>query len=43
MVGRTLWADASLRWLQGEINDAALVEQVAGNFAALVDAWRASR
>ena len=43
MVGRTLWADASLRWLKGEIDDATLVEQVAGNFAALVDAWRQSR
>jgi 5-dehydro-2-deoxygluconokinase len=43
MVGRTLWAGPSLRWLQGEIDDAALVDEVARNFAALVDAWRASR
>ena len=43
MVGRTLWADASLRWLKGEIDDAALVDQVATKFAALVDAWRATR
>ena len=43
MVGRTLWADASLAWLKGEIDDAALVDQVAGNFTLLVDAWRASR
>ena len=43
MVGRTLWADASLRWLKSEIDDAALVDQVAYNFAALVDAWRATR
>ena len=43
MVGRTLWADASLRWLKGEIDDAALVDQVASHFAALVDAWRATR
>ncbi|MDE2398806.1 MAG: DUF2090 domain-containing protein, partial [Burkholderiales bacterium] len=43
MVGRTLWAEASLAWLKGEIDDAALVEQVAARFTLLVDAWRASR
>jgi 5-dehydro-2-deoxygluconokinase len=40
MVGRTLWASASLRWLRREIDDAALVTEVAQNFACLVDAWR---
>lgn len=40
MVGRTLWADASLRWFKGELDDAALVNEVAQNFAVLVDAWR---
>lgn len=39
MVGRTLWADASLKWFKGEIDDAALVDEVAHNFAILVDAW----
>jgi 5-dehydro-2-deoxygluconokinase len=43
MVGRTLWAEPSLAWLKGQIDDAFLLEQVAHNFAALVDAWRASR
>ena len=43
MVGRTLWAAPSLRWLRGEIDDAALVDDVAANFATLVDAWRVSR
>ncbi len=43
MVGRTLWAEPSLRWLEGAIDDAALVETAAGNFAALAQAWRASR
>lgn len=43
MVGRTLWADASLAWLKGEIDDGMLVEQVAERFTVLVDAWRASR
>ena len=40
MVGRTLWADASLRWFRGELDDAALINEVAHNFAILVDAWR---
>jgi len=40
MVGRTLWASASLRWLKNEIDDAAFVMEVAHNFACLVDAWR---
>ncbi len=43
MVGRTLWATASLRWLRGERHDAEFVNEVAGNFATLVEAWRASR
>jgi 5-dehydro-2-deoxygluconokinase len=41
MVGRTLWAEPALRWLKGDIDDQALVQQVAQNFAGLVDAWRA--
>lgn len=40
MVGRSIWAEASRRWLQGDINDTALVQAVACNFALLVDAWR---
>ena len=40
MVGRTLWADASLKWFKCEIDDAALIDEVARNFAVLVDAWR---
>jgi len=36
MVGRTLWPMRALAWTQGEIDDAALVEQVARNFATLV-------
>ena len=39
MVGRTLWADASMKWFKGEIDDAALIDEVARNFATLVDAW----
>lgn len=43
MVGRTLWAGPSLQWLRGDIDDAALVRGVAGNFALLVEAWQARR
>lgn len=43
MVGRTLWADPSLRWLKNQIDDAALVREVARNFSTLVEAWDASR
>ena len=43
MVGRTLWAAPALAWLAGGLDDEALVAQVAANFEALVDAWRASR
>ena len=40
MVGRTLWASASLQWLKNEIDDATFVNEVARNFATLVEAWR---
>ena len=43
MVGRSLWADASLRWLKNEIDDAGLVTAVAQNFSTLAQAWRACR
>ncbi|MFT4192123.1 MAG: 5-dehydro-2-deoxygluconokinase [Comamonas sp.] len=39
MVGRTLWAAPSARWLRGEIGDEALVADVARNFATLAEAW----
>lgn len=40
MVGRTLWAEASRKWLRGEIDDDGLVAEVAANFAVLAQAWR---
>ena len=40
MVGRSLWADPSMRWLANQIDDDALVREVADNFGLLVDAWR---
>ncbi|MFT0533032.1 bifunctional 5-dehydro-2-deoxygluconokinase/5-dehydro-2-deoxyphosphogluconate aldolase [Castellaniella hirudinis] len=39
MVGRTLWAAPAAQWLAQEIDDDALIRGVAGNFAALTDAW----
>jgi 5-dehydro-2-deoxygluconokinase len=43
MVGRTLWADASLQWLKNEIDDATFVATVAQNFAMLVGAWQSRK
>ncbi len=40
MVGRTLWADASKRWLKSELNDQGFVDEVAANYTTLVLAWR---
>ena len=40
MVGRSLWAEASLHWLCGRSSDAQLVSEVARNFSTLVQAWR---
>lgn len=43
MIGRTVWASASLAWLKLEIGDAEFQAQVAANFRQLIDGWRASR
>ncbi|KAF1046297.1 bifunctional 5-dehydro-2-deoxygluconokinase/5-dehydro-2-deoxyphosphogluconate aldolase [Xylophilus sp.] len=43
MIGRSVWAQPALAWLQGRINDAALQAQIAANFRELVAGWRASR
>jgi 5-dehydro-2-deoxygluconokinase len=42
-VGRTIFHDASLAWLGGDVDDAGLVAGVRGNFEALIDAWTAAR
>ena len=42
-VGRTIFHEPSRHWLEGTIDDATLVQRVRDNFAALVEAWRASR
>lgn len=43
MIGRTVWASASLAWLKQEIGDAEFQAQVAANFRQLIAGWRASR
>jgi 5-dehydro-2-deoxygluconokinase len=43
MVGRTIWGEAGRAWFAGEIDDAALIEQVSACFARLVEAWRSTR
>jgi 5-dehydro-2-deoxygluconokinase len=40
MVGRSIWASASLSWLRNELDDEGLITEVASNFAVLVQAWR---
>lgn len=38
-VGRTIFADAARGWLSGRIDDDAAIEDMAGRFRALTDAW----
>jgi 5-dehydro-2-deoxygluconokinase len=42
-VGRTIFADAAARWLSGEIDDAAAIDDLATRPGALVHAWRTAR
>ena len=43
MVGRTIWGEASRAWLKGEIDDAALIEEVVVRFGGLASVWRSTR
>lgn len=38
-VGRTIFAEPAQAWLLGQMDDAALVDQMAGRFARLIAAW----
>ena len=38
-VGRTIFADAAKRWLNGEIGDEEAVDEMAAKFGTLVDLW----
>ena len=42
-VGRTIFADAARRWMKGEIDDAAAVDDMAKRFRALVESWQRAR
>jgi 5-dehydro-2-deoxygluconokinase len=43
MIGRSVWAQPSLAWLQGHIDDAEFRRQVGANFRRLIQGWRSSR
>ena len=42
-VGRTIFEAPARQWLEGTIDDAALVRAVRARFESLIDAWRAAR
>jgi len=42
-VGRTIFEAPARQWLEGTIDDAALVRGVRARFESLIDAWRAAR
>ncbi|WP_171454895.1 bifunctional 5-dehydro-2-deoxygluconokinase/5-dehydro-2-deoxyphosphogluconate aldolase [Serratia marcescens] len=42
-VGRTIFGQPSRRWLQGEIDDTALIEQVKQKYLTLIGFWRQYR
>jgi 5-dehydro-2-deoxygluconokinase len=43
MIGRSVWAQPSLAWLQGHVDDTEFRHQVGANFRQLIEGWRASR
>jgi 5-dehydro-2-deoxygluconokinase len=43
MIGRSVWAQPSLAWLQGHIDDTEFRHQVGANFRQLIEGWRSSR
>ncbi|QGU85913.1 bifunctional 5-dehydro-2-deoxygluconokinase/5-dehydro-2-deoxyphosphogluconate aldolase [Erwinia sorbitola] len=42
-VGRTIFGQPSRQWLQGELDDASLVEKVKNNYLTLIGYWRDAR
>lgn len=42
-VGRTIFHEPSRAWLEGEIDDAALIAGVRANFGFLIESWRDAR
>ena len=42
-VGRTIFGQPSRQWLQGELNDQQLIDQVKSNYLTLIGYWREAR
>ncbi|WP_313752451.1 2-deoxy-5-keto-D-gluconate 6-phosphate aldolase domain-containing protein, partial [Mixta calida] len=42
-VGRTIFGQPSRQWLQGELSDDALINQVKNNYLTLIGYWREAR
>ncbi|MBP2168715.1 5-dehydro-2-deoxygluconokinase [Erwinia toletana] len=42
-VGRTIFGQPSRQWLQGELDDRALIDQVKSNYLKLIGYWREAR
>ncbi len=42
-VGRTIFGQPSRRWMQGELDDAALIDEVKRNYLRLIGYWREAR
>ncbi|WNN44576.1 MULTISPECIES: bifunctional 5-dehydro-2-deoxygluconokinase/5-dehydro-2-deoxyphosphogluconate aldolase [Winslowiella] len=42
-VGRTIFAQPSRQWLQGELDDQSLINQVKSNYLRLIGYWREAR
>jgi len=42
-VGRTIFGQPSRQWLQGELDNAALIEKVKSNYLTLIGYWREAR
>ncbi|KAB8312439.1 5-dehydro-2-deoxygluconokinase [Erwinia endophytica] len=42
-VGRTIFSQPSRQWLQGELDDRTLINEVKNNYLRLINAWRAER
>lgn len=42
-VGRTIFGQPSRQWLQGELSDEALIQQVKENYLTLIGYWREAR
>ncbi len=42
-VGRTIFGQPSRRWMQGELSDEALIEEVKRNYLTLIGYWREAR